>query len=146
MPPGLPPGGHVCGGHELDADREGDSGARMEGGPDARQRGDQPEPGLLRDADPARTTPRPPPGRPGPAAAGTGWSGLGGTAAGDRSAAAGPVVRAGTGATQARVRGAGRVDRSSGHAGHHPSVVASGWGSPVSAASAAATSARLART
>ena len=49
-------------------------------------------------------------------------------------------------ATQAPVRGAGRVDRSSGHAGHHPSVVASGWGSPVSAASAAATSARLART
>ena len=32
------------------------------------------------------------------------------------------------------------------HAGHHPSDVASGWGSPVSAASAAATSARLART
>ena len=49
-------------------------------------------------------------------------------------------------ATQAPVRGAGRVDRSSGPAGHHPSVVASGWGSPVSAASAAATSARLART
>ena len=49
-------------------------------------------------------------------------------------------------ATQAPVRGARRVDRSSGHAGHHPSVVASGCGSPVSAASAAATSARLART
>jgi len=31
-------------------------------------------------------------------------------------------------------------------AGHHPSVVASGWGSPVSAARAALTSERLART
>ena len=48
--------------------------------------------------------------------------------------------------TQARVRGGGRVGGDSSHAGHHPSVVASGWGSPVSAASAAATSARLART
>ena len=38
------------------------------------------------------------------------------------------------------------VGGDSSHAGHHPSVVASGWGSPVSAASAAATSARLART
>jgi hypothetical protein len=49
-------------------------------------------------------------------------------------------------ATQTPVRGAGRVDRNSSHPGHHPSVVASGWGSPVSAARAAATSARLART
>ena len=48
--------------------------------------------------------------------------------------------------TQAQVRGAGRVDSDCSHAGHHPSVVASGWGSPVSAASAAATSGRLART
>lgn len=43
-------------------------------------------------------------------------------------------------------RRAGRVDGDSGHAGHHPSVVASGCGSPVSAARAAATSAKLART
>jgi hypothetical protein len=48
--------------------------------------------------------------------------------------------------TQGRVHGGGRADGDSSHAGHHPSMVASGWGSPVSAASAAATSARLART
>ena len=48
--------------------------------------------------------------------------------------------------TQARVRGGRRVGGEGSHAGHHPSVVASGWGSPVSAASAAATSGRLART
>ena len=48
--------------------------------------------------------------------------------------------------TQARVRGWGGVDADCSHAGHHPSVVASGWGSAVSAVSAAATSARLART
>ena len=68
--------------------------------------------------------------------------------AGDRSAAAGPVVRAGTGPPRPGSAGRGtvHVDGDSSHAGHHPSVVASGWGSPVSAASAAATSARLART
>jgi hypothetical protein len=77
--------------------------------------------------------------RPGPD--GPAWAG----GRRDRSAAAGPVVRAGP-SHASPVRGAGRVDGSSGHAGHHPSVVASGWGSPVSAASAAATSARLART
>ena len=44
------------------------------------------------------------------------------------------------------VPGAGRASGDGSHAGHHPSVVASGWGSPVSAASAAATSLRLART
>jgi hypothetical protein len=49
-------------------------------------------------------------------------------------------------ATQAPVRGAGRAGSEDSHAGYHPSVVASGWGSPVSAASAAATSDRLART
>jgi hypothetical protein len=48
--------------------------------------------------------------------------------------------------TQARIRGRGHADGDGSHAGHHPSVVASGWGSPVSAARAAATSARLART
>ena len=48
--------------------------------------------------------------------------------------------------TVARVHGADRVDSNSSHGGHHPSVTASGWGSPVSEASAAATSARLART
>ena len=37
----------------LDADRQGDGGVQVQRGPDARQRGDQPEPGLLRDADPA---------------------------------------------------------------------------------------------
>ena len=67
-------------------------------------------------------------------------------AAGDRSAAAGPAVRAGTGPRRPGSAGAGRAGGDSSHAGHHPSVVASGWGSPVSAASAAATSARLART
>jgi hypothetical protein len=48
--------------------------------------------------------------------------------------------------TRARVRAGGRVDDDGSHAGHHPSVVAREWGSPVSAASAAATSDRLART
>lgn len=50
------------------------------------------------------------------------------------------------GTTQARVCGAGRAGGDGSHAGHPPSVVASGWGSPVSAAKAEATSARLART
>ena len=129
----------------LDADRQGDGGVQVQRGPDARQRGHQPEPGLLRDADPpgphlgrgrgGQDQQRP--GPHGPARPGScggpvrgGWSG---GPRRDRT-------------TQARVRGAGRVDGDSSHAGHHPSVVASGWGSPVSAASAAATSARLART
>jgi len=67
-------------------------------------------------------------------------------AAGDRSAVAGPKGPRRDRTTQARVRGARRADGNSSHAGHHLSVVASGWSSPVSAASAAATSARLART
>ena len=37
----------------LDADREGDGRVQVQRWPDSRQRGDQPEPGLLRDADPA---------------------------------------------------------------------------------------------
>ena len=37
----------------LDADRQGDGRVQVQRGPDSRQRGDQPEPGLLRDADPA---------------------------------------------------------------------------------------------
>ena len=45
-----------------------------------------------------------------------------------------------------RVCGAGRAGSDSSHAGHHSSVVASGCASPVSAATAAATSDRLART
>ena len=48
--------------------------------------------------------------------------------------------------TQARIRCGGGVDGDSSHAICHPSVAASGWASPVSAARAAATSARLART
>jgi len=40
--------------------------------------------------------------------------------------------------THAQIRAAGHFGGDSSHAGHHPSVVASGWGSPVSAASAAA--------
>ena len=90
------PGTQRVRGVGLDADREGDGSVQMQGGPDARQRGDQAEAGLLRDADPPgphlgrgrggqdqqRPGPDGPPGR-GPA--------------GDRSATAGPVVRAGTG-------------------------------------------------
>jgi len=42
----------VCG-VRLDADGQGDGRVQVQGRQDARQRGDQPEPGLLRDADPA---------------------------------------------------------------------------------------------
>ena len=104
-----------------------------------------PKPGLLRDAYPAGPhlgrrrggQDQQRPGPDGPARPG----GRRGPVRGGRS---GGPRRDRT--TQARVRGAGRVDGDCSHAGHHPSVVASGWGSPVSAASAAATSARLART
>ena len=48
--------------------------------------------------------------------------------------------------TQAPGPWGGACGGDSSHAGHHPSVVASGWGSPVSAARAAATSEMLART
>ena len=92
---------------------------------------------------PDHTPPRP--GRPGPAAAKTRWSGRDGPSPGT-----GPrwlvwwswPARI----TQPLVHDGGGVDADCSHAGHHPSVVASGWGSPVSAASAAATSDRLART
>jgi hypothetical protein len=57
-----------------------------------------------------------------------------------------PVVGAGTGPRRPGVSCGGRVGGEDSHPGHHPSAVASGWGSPVSAARAAATSARLART
>ena len=46
------PGAQGVGGVGLDADREGDGGVQVQRGPDARQRGDQAEAGLLRDADP----------------------------------------------------------------------------------------------
>ena len=139
------PGAQRVRGVRLDADRQGDGGVQVQRGPDARQRGDQAEPGLLRDADP-----------PGPHL-GRGRSGQDQQRPGpdgpDRpSACGGPVRGARSGGldrdptTLARVRGAGRVNGEDSHAGHHPSVVASGWGSPVSAASAAATSGRLART
>ena len=55
----------------------------------------------------------------------------------------------GRGAVQGRAGAgtyAGRVSDESGHADHHLSAAARGWGSPVSAASAAATSDKLART
>ena len=127
----------------LDADRQGDGRVQVQRGPDARQRGDQPEPGLLRDADPAgphlgRGRGGQDQQRPGPArswcrsetAAGpvrAGWSG--GPGRGRTSLAR---IRGGAGA----VHGRGEC----GHGGHHPSGVASGWGSPVSAARAVATS------
>src|SRR5580704_4540367 len=71
----------------------------------ARQRGNQPESGLLRDADPA-----------GPH--------LGRSRGGQDQQRPGP----------------------DGHGDHHPSCMASGWGSPVSAARAVATSWVVART
>ena len=46
------PGAQRVRGVGLDADRQGDGGVQVQRGPDARQRGDQAEPGLLRDADP----------------------------------------------------------------------------------------------
>ena len=68
-----------------------------------------------------------------------------------RTAAAGPpLLRAGRPdrAIAAHAPGAGAPwpGGVSDHDGHHPSGVASGWGSPVSAARAVATSGRLART
>lgn len=85
------------------------------------------------------TPSRPPPGRPGLAAARTGPS----PETGPRGWCGGPPR---TRTTRAWVRGAGRVGGEGSHAGHDPSVVASGWGSLVSETSAAAASARLART
>jgi hypothetical protein len=130
------------------ADGQGDRCIQVQRRQDARQRGDQPEPGLLRDADP----PGPHLGRrrggqdqqrPGPDGPGAG---------GDRG---GPVPSRWSGGPGRRrtawsqIRGgAGAVHASGecGHGGHHPSWVASGWGSPVSAARAAATSWVVART
>jgi len=145
--PGLAgqPGAQGVGGVGLDADREGDGGVQVEGGPDARQRRNQPEPRLLRDADPAGPDlgrgrggqDQQRPGSQGPAWPGGGRGPVrGGSSGGPRRDRTTPV-RAGGGG------GAGS-DRS--HAGYHPSAVASGWGSPVSAARAAATSEMLART
>jgi len=139
------PGAQRVRGVGFDADRQRDGGVQVQRGPDARQRGDQAEPGLLRDADPpgphlgrsrdGQDQQRPGPHGPARPAHCRGpvrdsWSG-------------GPHR---TRTTRTRVRGGGRADGDGSHAGHHPSVVPSGWGSPVSAASAAATSARLART
>ena len=69
--------------------------------------------------------------------------------AADRSRPAGPVVRAAGPATWSQIcRGAGAVHARGqrGHGGHHPSCMASGCRSPVSAASAVATSWMVART
>ena len=142
------PGAQRVRGVRLDADGQGDGRVQVQRRQDARQRGDQPEPGLLRDADPAGPhlgrgrggQDQQRPGPDGPGAGGdrggpvpSGWSGGPGS-----GRTAWSQIRGGAGAVHARGK--------CGHGGHHPSCVASGWGSPVSAARAAATSWVVART
>jgi hypothetical protein len=132
----------------LDADREGDGGVQVQGGPDARQRGDQPEPGLLRDSDLAgphlgrgrRGQDQQRPGRHGPARPAHGR----GPARGGRPG--GPGRGRTTRGWAIGGVGAARSGGDGSHADHHSSGVARGWGSPVSVASAAATSLTPART
>ena len=142
------PGAQRVRGVRLHADGQGDGRVQVQRRQDARQRGDQPEPGLLRDADPAGPhlgrgrggQDQQRPGPDGPGAGGdrggpvpSGWSGGPGS-----GRTAWSQIRGGAGAVHARGK--------CGHGGHHPSCVASGWGSPVSAARAAATSWVVART
>ena len=142
------PGAQRVRGVRLHADGQGDGRVQVQRRQDARQRGDQPEPGLLRDADPpgphlgrrrgGQDQQRP--GPDGPGAGGdrrgpvpSGWSGGPGRGPG-------PQLQVCRGAVAVDVGG------KYGHGGHHRSCVASGWGSPVSAARAAATSWVVART